>query len=38
MLCFCKIIECYFVLSGVLFEKYNVCELEIKVGGGEYDV
>ena len=38
MLRFCKIIERHFALSGVLLEKYNVCEPEIKAGGGEYDV
>ena len=27
-----------FASSGVLLEKYNVCEPEIKAGGGEYDV
>jgi alpha,alpha-trehalase len=38
MLRFCKTIERHFALSGVLLEKYNVCEPEIKAGGGEYDV
>ena len=38
MLRFCKIIERHFASSGVLLEKYNVCEPEIKAGGGEYDV
>ena len=38
MLRFCKTIENHFATSGVLLEKYNVCEPEIKAGGGEYDV
>ncbi|CAI3928397.1 alpha,alpha-trehalase [Alteromonas sp. DY56-G5] len=38
MLRFCKTIERHFASSGVLLEKYNVCEPEIKAGGGEYDV
>ncbi|MDY6975462.1 MAG: trehalase family glycosidase [Pseudomonadota bacterium] len=38
MLRFCKMIESHFASSGVLLEKYNVCEPEIKAGGGEYDV
>ena len=38
MLRFCKIIERHFASSGMLLEKYNVCEPEIKAGGGEYDV
>ena len=35
---FCKTIEGHFASSGVLLEKYNVCEPEMKAGGGEYDV
>ena len=38
MLRFCKTIENHFATSGVLLEKYNVCDPEIKAGGGEYDV
>ena len=38
MLRFCTTIERHFASSGVLLEKYNVCEPEIKAGGGEYDV
>ena len=35
---FCKTIEDTYANSGVLLEKYNVCEPAIKAGGGEYDV
>ena len=35
---FCKTIEDTYASSGVLLEKYNVCEPAIKAGGGEYDV
>lgn len=35
---FCKTIDGHFASSGVLLEKYNVCEPGIKAGGGEYDV
>ena len=35
---FCTTIEDTFLQSGVLLEKYNVCEPTVKAGGGEYEV
>ncbi len=35
---FCRTIEAHYASSGVLLEKYNVCEPNIRAGGGEYDV
>ncbi|WP_412724180.1 trehalase family glycosidase [Alteromonas sp. D210916BOD_24] len=35
---FCKTIEDNFAAQGVLLEKYNVCQTNVKAGGGEYDV
>lgn len=35
---FCKTIEDNFAALGVLLEKYNVCQTNIRAGGGEYDV
>ena len=35
---FCTTVEDSFSQNGVLLEKYNVCEPNIKAGGGEYEV
>ena len=35
---FNKTIDNSFEVNGVLLEKYNVCQPEVKAGGGEYDV